>query len=224
MGNSERFGSRMTKIDTQAARSLVGEPARGLRADADRLLADIHALVESPTALRRRAKAEVTQLLNQQAMARLATTPVNSLKGNVPRGTRLGVVQNSRLNSLAAVVAASPAALAQLSGVGVTSAQEIYAAATKAADAVRAGEVVRFDISRRPTEQTVLLSTLTAIRRADRIVPTLREPAEQLGGQLQPLLVVSARTTSKLKMFFTGGATKRAALTALGALAGTLQN
>lgn len=155
-------------------------------------------------------------MLNEQTAARLATMPVSALKGSVPRGTRLGVVESAGFRTVGSVRASSPAALARIQGIGVGSASEIYSAAAKAAATVREGEVLRFDVTERPPSQTALLATLIGIRRADAAVPPLREPAVQLAGRLQSLTAATVRATSKLKMVFTGGATKRATLSALG--------
>lgn len=163
-------------------------------------------------------------MLNEQTAARLATMPVSALKGSVPRGTRLGVVESAGFRTVGSVRASSPAALARIQGIGVGSASEIYSAAAKAAAAVRDGEVLRFDVNERPPAQTALLATLIGIRQADAAVPPLREPAEHLAGRLQPLTVATVRATSKFKMVFTGGATKRATLTALGDLSAALQD
>lgn len=93
---ARRSRDRTSEDRYQAAKALVGERSRRLRTDAAKLLGDVRVLVEAPTALRLRAKCEVERLLNEQARARLPTTPVAWLKGAVPRGIWLRIVQNSR--------------------------------------------------------------------------------------------------------------------------------
>lgn len=201
-----------------AARSKVGAAAQATVA-AIRVFAErATALLGAPVALRASARHQ-TEILNAgQVATRLRETPVTVLRDVTGRGTRIGRLHESGYQSVADVLAASPYELTSVQGVGPHTAVEVSEAARVAAARIAKDTKLRLDPDRRDPGQTQLLATLAAIRQADSAVSTLRAPLRQFTAQTTPLVAEAERASSRWRMFFSGGAKKRSALTALAQL------
>ena len=210
--------------EREARRALVGETARALIATGTSKIDSIRALEGAPTALRARAKKSAQNLLSEIAEAELRQMPTSALKSALSRGTRLGALENSRFRSVADIAAASPGALTAVPGIGATSAKDIYAAARGALNRARASAVIRFDPARQTEDQTELLRTLVAIRRADAVEDDLQLAAAQIGSQIAPLLTASVRATSRAKMFFSSPSKRQSAIAAVTGLQKLLED
>jgi Helix-hairpin-helix domain len=201
-----------------AARSKVGSAAQGTL-DAVRHFAwRATALLGAPAALRESARQQVESLDTEAVAVRLRQKPLGSLKDVAGRGVRLNQLERAGFRTVADVLAAEDDRLHAVPGVGPQTVYQVVEAARLAAVQVHHDTHFRFDPDRPDPGQTRLLATLAAIRAADGTAATLREPLQNFTARTAPLAEEAERTTSRMKMFFAGRATKNGALAALARL------
>ena len=208
-------------IDDQAvatARSKIGAGAQATLDTVRRFAQRAAALLGAPTALRESARQQV-EILDTEAVAeRLRQKPLGSLKDVAGRGVRINQLERAGFRTVADVLAAEAYRLHAVQGVGPQTVQQVVEAARLAAVQVHHDTRFRFDPDRPDPGQTRLLATLAAIRAADATATTLREPLQEFTARTAPLADEAERATSRMKMFFSGRATKNAALHALARL------
>ncbi|HZD15882.1 MAG TPA: DEAD/DEAH box helicase, partial [Pseudonocardiaceae bacterium] len=200
------------------ARRKVGSGAKATLDTVRHLAQRATRLLSAPQLLRESARWQIEVLEQEKVAARLRAKPIGVLKNVAGRGVRLGQLEGAGFRTVADVLSAPVQALHAVQGVGPQTVHQVREAATLAADQVRRDTRFRFDPDRPDSGQTQLLSTLAATRAADSAAASLREPLTIFVTQTTPLVAEAERTSSRLKMFFSGRVRKDSALTALAQL------
>ncbi|MBY6414102.1 DEAD/DEAH box helicase [Rhodococcus sp. BP-252] len=174
----------------------------------DALFADADTALGFPAVLRSRIKGEVDAILDAQADAVLRASAVSDLKQVLPKGTRLGGLEKSRLRTVLDLAISSPGEIAAVPGIGPQSARTIYDAATAHRKRVRAGERLRLNPQQKSTRQTQLVKLLTALDRVQKEVGTLQTEIDAVKQLVEPWREPASRSTSWIKRVFTSKASK----------------
>ena len=200
------------------AKAKIGAEARRTISSLSVLRAQAQALMAAPVQLRELARERTAGLTDSQVRQRLRAMPVSSLREVMGRGARLGQLESAGYTTVDAVASKTLTQLLAIPGVGPASAQQIATAAETLRQRVAADTQVRFDADRRSSGQAELLAILSAIKQADSVTSSIREPLERLDAEVTPLLDDAKRAGSRWSMTFAGRAKKRAALSALARL------
>ena len=139
-----------------------------------RLRADITALLDIPHSCIDDARAAYRAERERSIRAQLAATPLRELRRFCEGQVRYGAIEAAGIRTVGAVVATSRSRLESIRGVGSKSSARILTAARRLENDARKRLKVRFDIDRRPRQQTGLLNTLRALDEARRSVRPLR--------------------------------------------------
>ena len=115
------------------------------------------AMLECPSYTNDTLMADINAVLGARATELLATIDVEALAGG---GVRMGELTAAGFRTVADVLAASPALLSQVPGVGERSAETLLRRAQAAHDEAMLGCAVHLDAEGRPAEQTALLRSL----------------------------------------------------------------
>ena len=200
------------------ARSKVGARAQATLSTVRWFAQRAAALLVAPAALRESARQQVEILDAETVAVRLREKPLGVLKDVAGRGVRLNQLERSGFRTVADVLDAPGHRLHAVPGVGPQTVQQVVEAARLAAMQVQRDTHFRFDPDRPDPGQTRLLATLSAIRAADSTAAALREPLQDFTTRTAALVEDADRTTSRMKMLFTGRTRKDAALHALAQL------
>lgn len=182
----------------------------------DALFAEAAEALSFPAVLRVRIKSEVDAILDAQTDAVLRKATAADLKQLLPKGTRLGSLDQSRLRTVADLASSSPSEIASVPGIGPRSAQTIYAEAVAHRRRVRASERLRLNPQWQGTRETQLVSTLTAVGRVQRELSDLavgldtakkfvepwREPAQRRSNWLKRIFMSKARKEETQRAIF----------------------
>ena len=198
-----------------AGRDLVGRRAGELLQRARLLLEHGATLRSRPASLRERIRQQIEAIRARRTHALLSDVPLESLRSSVARGTRLQNLRDAGFRSVADALAATPAELVGVAGIGPHSAQQVHRAARARADEVRARSRVSIDAAKRDPAQTELLANLAAARRADTALSDIGDELDALTEQIEPVLAAARRTSSRSRMLFSTRANRRRALQAL---------
>ncbi|MGW6694914.1 DEAD/DEAH box helicase [Rhodococcus sp. NPDC054953] len=168
-----------------------------------------------PAGLRSSIASGIAASIDAQVVGRLRDMPVDSLRGALPKGTRLGGLTGSSLGTVADIVCATPQTLASVPGVGPRSASAIHSEAVAQQQRVRSEVRFRLDADARAADDTAILTSLLALRQVEPAVERLRAPVTALGGRVDVHRAGCERAGSRLSMFFSGKAKRAAALAAV---------
>jgi superfamily II DNA or RNA helicase len=154
---------------------------------------------------------------------RLATVPIEKLReASTDGGLRLDPFTDAGYTTVASVVDATPGALDALPGVGPQTATRVLAAARTVAAAIATATPARLDPDHPSPDQAQLLATLrTRLAFTAAVAPSLDELAATKE-QVDQLAATCKPAASRVKMLFSGGARKQAALDAASRLANGL--
>lgn len=146
-------------------------------------------LLSAPRALRMSARGQALRMAEALRRQRLAEVSVQELRTRLPKGTRFpaGLAQHYR--SIAELVTAEAGELCAVPGVGPKSAVKILTAARELAEEVAETVTVRLDdpgADRAALAQ--LVTTLSAIRRADEVVPDVAGDLRGWDRRVRPVL------------------------------------
>lgn len=168
-----------------------------------------------PANIRASIAAGIAAEMNTRVERRLREMPVDSLRGALPKGTRLGGLAGSSLRTVADIARVTPQTLAAVPGVGQRSAAAIHAEARAQQHRVRAETRFRFDADTRTPADTAILTSLLTLRQVEPAIERLRMPVTTLDNQVETFRPDCRRAGSRLAMFFSRSAKRAAALTAV---------
>lgn len=194
---------------------LSREEARDLLVHARRLR---HSGAEalSTTEKRETAARSAYELARDEVVARqLAEMPIARLRETTDGGVRFGAIEKAGYRTVGDVLRANPQRLIQVRGVGEHSVYQVIGAARQLELALKENLWLRFEPDRKPKEQQRLLEALANYRIAAQAIGPAREELESLMPLLDDLEKRAKRTTSRLRMFFSGRQKKEDAARAL---------
>ena len=145
--------------------------------------------------------------------------PLDRIKEITQGRLRLGAIEQAGFRTVGEVAKAGPHRLQAIPGVGPQTASQVVAAARQLQAAMERETRVRFDPDARTPLQARLLAELHAFEIAESLVPPQGPDLRPLAAELDTFLDAAARTSSRLRMFFTGPGKKQDARDALGRLA-----
>jgi superfamily II DNA or RNA helicase len=145
----------------------------------------------------------------------LAEMPIARLRETTNSGVRFGAIENAGYRTVGDVARANPHQLMQIRGVGEHSVHQVIGAARQLELALKNNLWLRFEIDRQPQEQTRLLEALGEYRVAAKAIAPAREELESLTPLLTDLEKRAKRTTSRVRMFFSGRRKREDAVNAL---------
>jgi hypothetical protein len=148
----------------------------------------------------------------------LEAMPIARLRETTQGGARLGAIEAAGFESVASILGASPYRLTRIHGVGQQSAMQVTAAARQLERAMAEGLYLRFELDRRPQEQGELLRALALHDVAEKAVGPLRDDLEPLIVALEDLETAAKRTSSRIRLLFSGRRNREEARNALFAL------
>ena len=134
--------------------------------------------------------------------AQLAATPLRELRTFSDGQVRYGAIEAAGIRTVGAVIATSRSRLESIRGVGSKSSARILTAARRLENDVRKRLKIRFDIERRPREQTDLLNTLRALDEARRSVRPLRPRLDAATLRIDADFADARVAASKLRRMF----------------------
>lgn len=171
----------------------------------------------------RGAATEAVATVRAGAVAeRLAAMPVERLREVTDDRLRIAPVRDAGYLTVLDVCRASVEQLDAAPNVGATTAAQVHAAARRLARAVEQATPVRLDPDRRTDQQTDVLRRVDRYDRVRRATASWRADASDLEAALTSHLDTAAPARSTLRMVFTFGRRRRAALDAVDALDGLL--
>lgn len=174
----------------------------------DALFAEAEAATQAAVSLRASIRGSVHAVLDAQADDILRKAPAAGLKQSLPKGTRLGSLEQTRLRTVLDLAKSSPAEIGAVPGIGPQSAQAIHDAAVAQRQRIRAGERVRLDPQRKLNVEAQLLESLTALRRVEREVQGLPVEIAHLRTLVDPWRSAASRSYSWISRIFTSKAKK----------------
>ena len=146
------------------------EPHRRAFRRLKRLWADIAAVLALPHACVSDAQAAYRAEKDRAVRAQLATTPLRELRRFSEGRISYSAIESAAIRTVGSVMSTSPSRLESIRGVGPKSSARIHAVAKRFENDTRRELKVRFEIGRRPSEQTELLNALRALDEARRTV------------------------------------------------------
>ncbi|WP_394618645.1 DEAD/DEAH box helicase [Lentzea sp. JNUCC 0626] len=198
MSDSSKVG-RHARAVLEAAEAFRAEVA-GVRAEPDRLLA--------------LATARYQAVRDGLVAERLGAMPVDQLR-DAGANLRLSTLKEAGYRTVADVARAGLEQLDGVPGVGRQSAEQILKVVRAVVDGVVRDTTVRLNPDRADRDQTELLQLLSKLRRANQLVGPLREPLADVLGRVDADVRAAGRAWSRLRMFFSSGRNRRAALESL---------
>lgn len=197
------------------------EPGRAVRELITRskdLRGGIKEATAAPGIWRQSARRVFDALREDVVREQIATMPLSYIKETTQGRLRLGPIENAGYDTVGAAAAAGEWRLQEIPGVGPHTVSQVIAAARQLEIAMVQDVRVRFDPDSRPRLHTALLRELHAYEIAQRAVAPLSRELEAMAAELDSLLPQAARTSSRLKMFFSGRRKKEEAREALARL------
>lgn len=183
---------------------LSSAASRNLIRNAERIRVDVGALFNLTKTAHGRATEAYVYERERIIRWQLASMPLDKLKSASDGRLRLGAIEDDGIRTVAAATAAGRYRLESIDGVGATTSTKVLAAAEHVESALRKVTRVRFDVDRRPPEQTALLREL-------RHVADVRQQVDPFVGRLDALVgaididIEAARLeTQRVKRFFSG--------------------
>jgi SNF2 family DNA or RNA helicase len=164
---------------------------------------------------RRRAARGAYERARDEVVGRqLAEMPIQRLR-ETTGGVRFGAIEKAGYRTVGDVARANPHRLMQVRGVGEQSVNQVIGAARQLELAMKNNLWLRFETDRKPQEQKRLLETLAEYRIAANAIAPAREELESLTPLLSDLEKRAKRSTSRLRMFFSGRRKREEAANAL---------
>ena len=167
-----------------------------------RLRTDIAALLAIPQSCIDAARGAYRAERERAIRAQLAATPLRELRAFSDGQVRYGAIEAAGIRTVGAVIATSRSRLESIRGVGSKSSARILTAARGLENDVRKRLKIRFDIERRPREQTDLLNTLRALDEARRSVRPLRPRLDAATLRIDADFADARVAASKLRRMF----------------------
>jgi superfamily II DNA or RNA helicase len=163
----------------------------------------------------------VDDLQGELVVDQLATIPIATLAEITKGRVRIGLLEQAGLDTVADVLSGREN-LEYVQGVGPETARQVRGAAQQLKQRLQAETPIRLDPERRLPEATSLLRALRALDDVPRDLAARGDEAADVATHLNQLSHTASRARSKLRMLFSGGATRDAARAAVAALARTL--
>jgi SNF2 family DNA or RNA helicase len=196
---------------------IVLEEARRLRESA---VGSLEAAATRRVAARAAYEAARDEVVTRQ----LAEMPLSRLRETTLGGVRFGAMEAAGFTTVADMLKTSPQRLVQIPGVGQHSAVQVVAAARQLEQTMREGLWLRFEVDRRPQEQTAFLNELARFELVERAVEPLRDELEPLVASIERLEKKARKSTSRLRMFFSSSHGKEEARRAMEELTGLVSS
>ncbi|GLY47683.1 SNF2-related protein [Lentzea sp. NBRC 102530] len=194
--------------------SKVGRHARAVLAAAEAFRAEVAEVRGEPDRLRALATARYQAVRDGLVAERLGAMPVDRLR-DTRANLRLSSLKEAGYRTVADVARAGLDQLDGVPGVGRQSAEQILEVVRAVVDGVVRDTSVRLNPDRADHAQTELVQLLSKLRRANQLVGPLREPLTDVLGRVDADVRAASRAWSRLRMFFSTGRTRRAALDSL---------
>ncbi|GAA4923945.1 helicase-like protein [Stackebrandtia albiflava] len=204
----------MTAEPSRAGKK-VGEPARAVIHRAEAVQRAGQRLATQAEELVRSIQIQVGVFNHEQAGMRLSQMPVTDLRKAVPKGMRLGSLEQAGYDTVAKVHAAPYQALAALPGIGPQTVYAVKEAAAAAVRQVRSDSRFRFEPDRRDPRERRLLATIAAERSAQAAVHALGDPLRRYDERIGPHLPGARKAASRWRMFWSGRRGKATAIDAV---------
>lgn len=184
-------------------------------AKASRALADLDAVTAADASLAQGIERSLTKVQESQALQRLMTLPLDSMKDATEAPLRLEPLRRAGFTTVGTVYLASAAQLAALNGISPAGADELKSLASTMFRAAAEAANVVFD-AKAPDAENVEL--LTNLRSLSAVRSTMRGRSAEMGplaDGLRSTLAEARPATSRLRWLFTGPRRKQAALHAV---------
>jgi superfamily II DNA or RNA helicase len=201
-----------------------GSAARVVLRDAAALRAAIARAGAAPQAARQAARLAYQAMRSEIARRELAKMPLDRIRDVTRGGVRLGPLEKAGYRTVGQVLAAHPAALDAVPGVGPDTVTKVVAAARQLELAVEQETRVRFNPDARTPQQSELLARLRAYELAKSLVPPQAPDLGPLAAAVDFHGGIAAPLGSKVRTFFTGAARKQQARDSLGQLASIISS
>ena len=173
------------------------------------------ALLDIPRSCIDDARAAYRAERERAIRAQLAATPLRDLRTFSEGQVRYGAIEAAGIRTVGAVIATGSSRLESIRGVGSKSSARILTAARRLENDVRRRLKVRFDIDRRPREQTDVLNTLRALDEARRSVRPLGPRLDAATLRIDADFADARVAASKLRRMLAGPRRKERARAAL---------
>lgn len=132
----------------------------------------------------------------------LSAMPLDELKRASEGRLRLGAIEASGIRTVGRVQAAGRQRLESIPGVGPKTSTQVVAAARQIEAALHKEARVRFDVDRRPEEQTSLLSSLSAVQAARRDLKPLHAELQRVTSLVEADISAARLACSRIRRLF----------------------
>ena len=185
---------------------------------AQRIITNAEGLLATLKSSERKASEAYSRERKRAVDGHLATMPLEEVR-RVARGSlRLNAVKSAGIHTVGAAQRAGSYRLESIRGVGSHTSTAILSAARQFENMLRRELRVRFDVERRPTTQTDLLSSLQHLDAANRLINPIGPHLEELAQALDRNIKDSRLHCQRILRFFAGRRRREAAREALGQL------
>lgn len=165
----------------------------------------------------------VDDLQAELVVDQLRTVPIATL-GEITEGrVRIGLLEQAGVTTVADVLSGRHN-LEYVPGVGPETVRQVRAAAQQLKKRLQAETPIRLDPDRRLAEETQLLRALRALDDVPQDLAARADEAADLATRVNQLAHAASRARSRVRMLFSGGATRDAARAAVDELARTLDD
>ncbi|MCY4424567.1 MAG: SNF2-related protein [Acidimicrobiaceae bacterium] len=144
----------------------------------------------------------------------MSSMPLDALKRASDGRLRLGAIESAGIRTVGAVQAARRHRLEAIPGVGPKTATQVHGAASQIEEALNREARVRFDIDRRPDEQTSLLSALHEVQAARRDLEPLHATLQRVAELVETDIAGARLACRRIRRLFARRQRKEEALEA----------
>ena len=148
----------------------------------------------------------------------MSTMPLDALKRASEGRLRFGAIESAGIRTVGAVQAVGRYRLESIPGVGPKTSTQVLAAAGHIQAALHNEARVRFDVDRRPAEQTSLLSSLRSVQVARRDLEPMHARLERVASLVEADIAGARLACSRVRRLFARRLRKEEALEAYGRL------
>ena len=181
--------------------------AKGLRTESRQWL-------EVLPSAERKAKAAVTDERERIVREQMGTMPLDALKRATEGRLRLGAIESAGIRTVGEVQSMRHHRLEAIPGVGPKTSTQVVAAANQIQAALHKEARIRFDVDRRPAEQTSLLLSLRDVQAARRDLEPLHADLGRVVSLVEADLEAARLACSRIRRLFVRRQRKEAALEA----------
>ncbi len=211
---SESSGPQQIRPSIKDAKSFV-RYVSGLRGQ-------IRYILDSPSALRVKARQAYDQAIEAMVNEQLFAMPIGRIRETTEGRLRLGPIEAAGYQTVGQAAVAGISRLEAISGVGTHTATQVIAAANQLHAAMMKTTRFRFDVNLQPDNHTTLLAALSAYETVGQAISPIKESVTELASEIDAVLADASRASSRLKMLFAGLVKREQARAALQQLFATV--